>query len=641
MRILCLLLFIGILLQAGSLTAQSDRTFNPAEATYLWPTNASRHLTSTFAETRSRHFHAALDIKTWGQRGYEIYATRDGILHRIAVSPTGYGKVIYLKHDDGSYSVYAHLMSFNEELQQFADSIRFVEGFTPSFDRVVEDQQIRVQQGDVIAYSGASGIGPPHLHFELRRPDHSPFNPLHTNLTVRDNIPPTISGLSVEPLSSRSTIEGTKQVFTRNPRRQNGTYHFGTVEVSGAVGLGLDVYDQSNGVSNAYAVYELSMSVNGRERFYSRVDSFSYAETRQMFIDRVYPLLRDRRKAYQRLFVADGNTLPFYRTNRQQGRLRLPPGEHAVTIRATDFFGNQSTAVVNLRVKESATERFAERPRTFSPEKVRAVDINDWRWFDNWVMIPEEDYREITVATPDPWRLSSHRQDVIIDLKTLDNLFMNIPGMSPTIFHRMVPDQNGLITSVNRQAMALFPKHTFYDTVSVTLSSKRYAPDSVKVTVGPEAYPVDKSYELRVERDSMLTDTSRLSFYKYNERYDNWYPIPTRFTENHILAESRTLGTFISRRDTTPPELSRPRLHQRPDGQWLIYINAEDKLSGIDHKRTRISVNGRRGLAEYEPEDQRIAYYHPDFSPSSTMDIRIILYDRMGNRTSQTFQLGR
>ncbi|SHF64001.1 Peptidase family M23 [Fodinibius roseus] len=641
MRILVLLLAVGMLLPVDMLIAQSGRTFDPADATYLWPTNASHHLTSTFAETRSRHFHAALDIKTWGQRGYEIYATRDGILHRIAVSPTGYGKVIYLKHDDGSYSIYAHLMSFNEELQQFADSIRFAEDFTPSFDRVVEDQHIRVQQGDVIAYSGASGIGPPHLHFELRRPDHSPFNPLQTNLTVQDNISPTISGLSVEPLSPQSTIEGMKQVYTRNPHRQNGTFHFGTIEVSGAVGLGLDVYDQSNGISNAYAVYELSLSVNGRERFYSRVDSFSYAETHQMFIDRVYPLLRDHGKAYQRLFVADGNTLPFYRTNRQQGRLYLPPGEHAVTIRATDFFGNQSTAVVNLRVKESATERFTDRPRIFSPQKVREVDINDWRWFDNWVMIPEEDYREITVATPDPWRLSSHREEVIIDLKTLDNLFMNIPGMSPTIFHRMVPEQKGLITSVNRQAMALFPEHTFYDTVSVTLSSKRFAPDSIKVTVGPEAYPVDKSYELRVKRDSMLTDTSGLAFYKYSKRYDNWYPVTTRFTEEHIIAESRTLGTFISRRDTTAPEVSRPRLHRRPDGQWLVYISVTDNLSGIDHERTEISVNDRRGLAEYEPEDQRMAYYHPEFTPTATMDIRVTLYDRTGNKTSETFQLGR
>lgn len=640
MRMFGLILLMWLLLPPTG-AAQTEQGFDPSEATYLWPTDASHHLTSTFGETRSRHFHAALDIKTWGRRGYNIYATRDGILHRIAVSPTGYGKVIYLKHDDGSFSVYAHLMSFNEELQQFADSIRFAGGFTPSFDQVVEDQNIRVKQGDVIAYSGASGIGPPHLHFELRSPDHRPFNPLTTNLTVRDDIPPRISGLSVEPLALHSTIEGEKKVHTRKPLRRGGHYDFGTVNVSGPVGLGLDVYDQSNGVSNAYAVYELSLSVNGRERFNSKVDSFSYADTRQMFIDRVTPLLRNSRKTYQRLFVADGNRLTFYKTDGQKGRLHLPAGSHAITIRATDYFGNQSSAVLNLKVNDSSTERFTGEQPGFSPKKVPAVDINRWRWFDNWVMIPKADYKELTVAIPDPWRLTSHGDNIIVDLRSLDNFFMNIPGMSPTIFHRMQPSQQGLITSVDQRAMALFPENTFYDTVSVTLSSKRLVADSIKVTVGPDAFPLDKSYEIFIERDSTLTDTSNLAFYKFNRRYKSWRFIPTRFTENHIIAKTNSLGTFISRRDTAAPEVSRPRLHQRPDGQWLIYINAADKLSGVDGNRTRITVNNQRGLGEYEPEDRRIAYYHPDFIPSATMEIAVTVYDRAGNRTDQTFQLKR
>ncbi|SMO74732.1 M23 family metallopeptidase [Fodinibius sediminis] len=635
-----ILLSLIVILFPLSITAQPNQRFDPSEATYLWPTNASHHLTSTFAETRTGHFHAALDIKTWGRKGYEIYATRDGVVHRLAVGPRGYGKVIYLKHDDGSFSVYAHLMSFNDRLQQFSDSLRFAENYVPSFDRVVEAENIRVKQGDLIAYSGASGIGPPHLHFELRTPDQRPFNPLKTNLTVRDNIAPKITGLSVEPLAPGSFVEGRKQIHTRRPRRQNGSYHFGTFDVSGRVGLGLNAYDQSNGVSNAYAVYELSMSVDGRELFRSKVDSFSYAETNQMFIDRVYPLLRSSGQAYQRLFVADGNTLSFYQTDGRKGQLALSAGEHAVEITATDYFGNKSRAFLTLRVHERSTPRFTGGQPRFFPKKIREIDINNWRWFDNWVLIPEEDYSELTVATPDPWRLTSHGENIIVDLDLLDNFFMNIPGMSPTIFHRMQPEHRGLITSVNRQAMALFPKHSFYDTVSVTLSAERFSTDSIRVIVGPEAYPLNKEYTLMVERDSMLTDTSKLAFYKHNKRYNRWYWIPTRFTDSHMIAETNTLGTFISRRDREPPRLSRPRLHQRPDGQWLIYINASDQLSGIDEKRTRISVNGQRGLGEYEPEDGRIVYYHPRFQPSSSMDIQVEIYDRMGNKTEQMFHLG-
>ncbi len=118
-----LLAFIVLLLVSNA-QAQSSNSFDPTSAHYLWPTDASHHLTSTFGESRTGHFHAALDIKTWGRRGYEIYATRDGILHRMAIKPNGYGKVLYLKHEDGSFSVYAHLMKFNDQLQQLANTNR-------------------------------------------------------------------------------------------------------------------------------------------------------------------------------------------------------------------------------------------------------------------------------------------------------------------------------------------------------------------------------------------------------------------------------------------------------------------------------------------------------------------------------------
>lgn len=636
----CLLLIAGLF--PFTMTAQpvpNGSSFDPSEAHYLWPTNASSHLSSTFAETRSRHFHAALDIKTWGRRGYDIYATRDGTLYRMAIGPRGYGKVLYLKHDDGSFSIYAHLMSFNDELQQFADSLRFAKDYIPSFDRIIEDENIRIKQGDLIAYSGATGIGPPHLHFELRTPSNKPFNPLLTNLSVQDHIPPRITGLSVEPLSPYSIVEGDKKVYTRSPKAQNGRYEFGTIEVTGPVGLGLNVYDQADKVTNSYAVYELSMSVDGQQRFYSRVDSFSYDETNQMFIDRVYPLLQQYRQGYQRLYIADGNTLSFYETDGNQGKLNLPPGRHTITITATDFFGNESEATVNLIVYEQEERIPVTSHSRFSLKQNFTPSIERWQWFNNWVNIPKRSFDAITTGIWNYNKVSSFQNYITINLDSLDNLFMNIPGMGPTTFHRMIPDQSGLITALSHDAMAIFPEDSFHDTVSVTMTAQQFRPDSVKVTVGPEVYPLKKSYEFRIKRDSMLTDTSKLAFYKYNGQYDTKYRVTTRFTDEHIIGETSNLGTFVTMRDNTPPTLRGPGLTQRPDGQWLIYIGARDNLSGIDHKRTNITVNGQRGLAEYEPEERRILYYHPDFTPPKSMDIQVEVYDQMGNKTEKYYQL--
>ena len=80
---------------------------------YIWPTDASHRITSSFAEYRSTHFHGGIDISTNGRKGYPVYAVRDGFVYRIRISPTGYGKMLYVKHKDGYVSTYAHLQTFN------------------------------------------------------------------------------------------------------------------------------------------------------------------------------------------------------------------------------------------------------------------------------------------------------------------------------------------------------------------------------------------------------------------------------------------------------------------------------------------------------------------------------------------------
>jgi hypothetical protein len=52
-----------------------------------------------------------------------------------------------LQHDDGSFSVYAHLLRFNDELQQLADSIRFKD-YSSSFDMQLDTMNIEIEQGE-------------------------------------------------------------------------------------------------------------------------------------------------------------------------------------------------------------------------------------------------------------------------------------------------------------------------------------------------------------------------------------------------------------------------------------------------------------------------------------------------------------
>ncbi len=608
-------------------------------ADYLWPTEASPYLTSTFAETRSQHFHAALDIKTWGRRGYEVYATRDGVIERVAIGPRGYGKVIYLRHNDGSYSLYAHLLSFNDQLQQLADSVRIAEGYKFEIDRSWGWRGIKVQQGDVIGYSGASGIGPPHLHFELRTPSHKPFNPLLTNLKVNDTIAPQIQAIAVEPLTPLSSVEDENRIYTKQTWSGNNTYEAGTIKVTGPVGLAVDVFDQSNHVNNAYAAYELSLTVNGEQYFRSRVDSFSYRETDQMFLDRVYPFLQQDKGGYQRLFIADGNTLPFYKTNKSKGKIDLPPGKHEVTIKATDFFGNSSYATITLDVQKSKRNR---KELSLKEGKITSHNISSiyqWDWFNDWLSIHRDTFSHLTVAA-DSNHFITHSSTITIPLEDSGSLFINTPNLGPLTFYRVISNEEKVLPATNQQGFALFPKDTFYDTVSIGMRVKKYRSDSLTVDIVPETYPLRESYKVYIDRDSMLTDTTNLSLYKY-DRFgkQDWELIPTKFTKEFIIGQASSTGTFNLQRDTTAPRLSTPHLRQRPDKKWVIIIKAKDNLSGIDYTKTHISVNGVPGIAEYEPEDDRFVYYHPDFEPSEIMNIQGTVFDKMGNKKSFSLEL--
>lgn len=121
-------------------------TIQPDNGTYLWP--CASHTISSGYGYRWGGMHRGIDISA--PAGTAIYASRSGV---VVVSMMGYsgsgfggyGNVIMIQHDDGTYTMYAHCAS------------RYVSvGET-------------VQQGQVIAGVGSTGNSTGnHLHFEIR-----------------------------------------------------------------------------------------------------------------------------------------------------------------------------------------------------------------------------------------------------------------------------------------------------------------------------------------------------------------------------------------------------------------------------------------------------------------------------------------
>ncbi len=149
-------------------------------AAYLFPTDASRKINSGFADYRSSHFHGGMDISTNEKIGYRVFAAKSGYVYQISVSPFGYGKMIILRHDDSTFTLYGHLSGFSEEIQQKVEATQRQEN-KYGVNLKLSPGDISVDRGEVIAYTGASGTGGPHLHFEIHDKDFSFMDPLLFN----------------------------------------------------------------------------------------------------------------------------------------------------------------------------------------------------------------------------------------------------------------------------------------------------------------------------------------------------------------------------------------------------------------------------------------------------------------------------
>lgn len=289
-------------------------TNNPAASqSYFWPTNASNLLSSSFAEYRSNHFHAGIDIKTFGQNGLPVFATRTGYIWLVRVSPYGYGRVIYQKLDSGEIAVYAHLQKFAEKLEtEIKREQQRLQEFT--INKYFEPDEFPVAQGDIIAFTGESGIGPSHLHFEIRDAANNPINPLSKNFPVKDTLPPVIRRLSILPLEAGTEINGELAtqiqpvLFTGKTKYQIPA----PIRISGAAGLAVDCYDPVDLTTNKLGIYSLKLFVDGQLLFAAVYDSFTHEKTNQIVLDRDFRLMRQGADVFYRCFRDRQNTLEFY-----------------------------------------------------------------------------------------------------------------------------------------------------------------------------------------------------------------------------------------------------------------------------------------------------------------------------------------
>jgi len=582
---------------------------------YVWPTDATNQISSTFGETRSAHLHAGLDIRTWGQEGYKVFATRDGIIYRIGTGPHGYGNVLYMKHDDGSYSVYAHLNRFEPNLQSYTDSIR-MQDYSFVINEVIEEDSLYYKKGEVIAFTGSSGIGPPHLHFEIRNPVNEPVNPLLTNLSVRDNIPPVFRQLGIEFLNPINLKHEGFDI--KNARRNGSDYDFGEITVNQPVGLSVNLHDRANNTPNAYAVYTLTLVHQSDTLYHSSVDEFSYAEGRQMFLDRSYQILAETRKGFQRLYKVNGNKLPIYRKLKNRGVLALDEGKYPLQIIASDIFGNETKAVVTLNVNGSnKIDNISNVPTYPAPSEIsKPFTLNQKEvLFDNSVPL---------LASSEPISFSISRISGEVRFRS-----------NSSIEKRLSPGIKQVFSTPNQQLWIEFPKEALYDSLNLHLDISRIG-DEIHFNFSPDRLPIEGEVYFNYILPDELKDNEHLGLFSVDKFRNRTYFMWATNKDGMIRSPLREISSLVIMEDRTSPWVGKPRLEKNLAGNYVIRVPAVDRDTGIDYQASNITVNGERGIIEYDPDRNSLFYYIPGYVPENQNQVEIEVFDGMGNRTSKT-----
>ena len=637
----CLLLLLCVL-PVWAL-AQVSQLTGVQETSYVFPIRPGQtnHLSSGHAELRGTHFHTALDIRTQQRKGLPVYATAEGYVSRIKIERLGYGRAIYVQHLNGYTSVYAHVESFSDEIERWTLEQQYTQrAFT--VDLRPKPWQFPVQAGEVIALSGNTGGSTgPHLHFEIRDEEQRALDPLRTGKfkEIVDTYPPTFLRLALRTIDTHARISGQFGRFEFLVHAQRGRYRLlEKLQLQGCIGVELMARDVYARGKSDYGLPEVRLSLDEEERFAQYIEAIDFSKQRHIAVHMNYAANILQQRRYSKLYVDDGNELPFYSTDERRGMLCFEEGMQlqSLLLQGWDASGNESRLQLVLNAGRSSklqasfdtkqpqgyfvqdntlllyflSENKAEQLRLLlvdgSKPKIHAAyayaAYNVYLW-DLRKGVP----RRVYLVAP------SNRTELLLSL----DLQAHIPSGEPYRFE-------------NAHMRLDFSPHSLYDTLYLRFkkeSRKDYASETFYFK--NEDHPLRSSirFALKPEESYLWSKTSA-----YRIDRDEAVFHPTTWQEGEARFESKAFGPFVLLTDTIAPRLLRVR---KSKGKLRFYVS--DDISGLHSWEA--TIDGEWVLMEYT---QKKGFLRPRPRPGEILPkgtLRLSLRDNQNNTQAYTYAL--
>ena len=305
-------------------------------------------LSGNFGEIRGTHFHAGIDIKTNGKEGYKIKSIDDGSLTRVSISLGSYGKALYIKHYDGTTSVYAHLKKFSKKIEDVIKRFQY-NNKTFVLNKFFKENDIIIKKNEIIGYSGnTGGSSGPHLHFEIR--DSKTQNVLNPHLfgyRLNDSKEPVIKKVILYTLNKFERFENNK--LKKNiPFKviSDSEVITDSINYIGKFGIGIETFDQHNLSYNRNGIYKIELLKNNEIIYDIKFDRFSFNDKKYInyFID--YEELKENNSKVVKLFSNENSNLSFLKKE-QNGHITFVENyDYNLELNIYDFEGNKKNIII-------------------------------------------------------------------------------------------------------------------------------------------------------------------------------------------------------------------------------------------------------------------------------------------------------
>lgn len=348
---------------------------------YSLPVNIRVLLSGNFAELRPNHFHGGIDIKTQGRIGLPIFASADGYVSRISVSPTGYGKVLYLNHPNGTTTVYGHLDSFSEKIDSYVKKVQY-EKESFAVDISIPEGVLAINKVEQIAKGGNSGSSAgPHLHYEIRNTkEQKVLNPL-LFFNVTDNTKPLIQSVAIYPVESGSSVNRGLNFQKFETILINNTYELkqkSPILVSGGIGFGIQTIDLLDGSHNKCGIYSIKLIVDTVLIYSFTMNEFYLNETKYINSHTDYSLAYKTGIKLYKTWIEPGNKLSIYETIKNNGIYTFDDEKnHDIKYEVTDLAGNKSTVKFKVQSVKNEIQKVVQSGEFFKYSKDNKLKEDD------------------------------------------------------------------------------------------------------------------------------------------------------------------------------------------------------------------------------------------------------------------------